>query len=221
MKKKFLLSGACLTLCLGAVVIPSGAAKAQEMGSLSYYNLTDAEYHDNYNAWKLFLEYHLNREPCQNYQAPPAGFVMRGCHVYRVESAVPVAVTETQAVTATETTTAVDTAATSYYTINFNFDKSNIRDSEKDKLAEAVREIKKYNPAIVTVSGYAGRIGTADYNQRLSERRSNTVANALVAEGINGAIIEQKAYGETHLAVPTADGVRMPANRRVVITFNH
>jgi outer membrane protein OmpA-like peptidoglycan-associated protein len=223
MKKKFLLSTSCLAL-IGAMTLSSGMAHAQqEMGTLSYYSIPESEVRDHSHEWAVFMEYQMHREQCQHYQAAPAGYVMKGCNLYREDS-----VKAVEATTRTETVTEIaepavvsQAAAISAYTIHFGFDKSNIPDSEKAALGHAAQEIKKYNPSAVTVSGYASTPGSDDYNQILSEKRAQTVAHALVDEGISNEIINQAAYGEANLAVPTPDNTRMPPNRRVVIQFNH
>ncbi|MEH3048280.1 OmpA family protein [Sphingomonas adhaesiva] len=72
----------------------------------------------------------------------------------------------------------------------------------------------------VTVVGHADRSGGEGFNQRLSRRRADAVAAALAAEGMARGAIQVRAVGERDPAVPTADGVREPANRRVAISRN-
>ncbi len=48
-------------------------------------------------------------------------------------------------------------------------------------------------------------------------RRANSVRDALVARGVKAHGISLAGRGEAEPAVPTADGVREPANRRVEI----
>jgi outer membrane protein OmpA-like peptidoglycan-associated protein len=224
MKNKFSLSTACLSLMTGFACLSGGTAHAQqEMGSLVYYGVTDAEINAHYNEWRVFLEYNLHREQCQHYQDPPAGYVMKGCNVYRVEAAAPaVSMQQTTTTVPMETITPhAGTPTVSSYTVYFDWDKSNVRPSEKAMLENAANAIQQNNPASVTVSGYTDRSGSENYNQGLSERRAQTVTNALESSyGIPDSTIHQEAYGETHTAVETADGVREQANRRVVIEFN-
>lgn len=72
----------------------------------------------------------------------------------------------------------------------------------------------------VSVIGHADRSGSEGFNQRLSRRRADAVAAALAAEGMPRAAVQVRAVGERDLAVPTPDGVREPANRRVAISRN-
>ena len=223
MKKNFLRSTSSLGL-LGAILLSGGMAHAQqEMGTLSYYEIPESEIRDHYHEWAVFMQYQMNREPCQNYQAPPAGYEMKGCDLYRKDT---VKVVEATARTETVTrivepavVSQVDSASS--YTLHFGLGKFDIPADEKAVLARVAQEIKKHTPSEVIVSGYASTLGSHANNKTLSERRAQTVAYALADMGINPEIIHQRSYGETSLEVQTADGVKMPPNRRVVIQFNH
>jgi outer membrane protein OmpA-like peptidoglycan-associated protein len=67
------------------------------------------------------------------------------------------------------------------------------------------------------VNGYADRSGTPAYNQRLGQRRAESVAAELVRDGVPRTAIDVQSFGESHPLVATADGVREPQNRRVEI----
>lgn len=220
MKKRFLLSTACLALCAG-VLLPAGKAGAQEMGSLSYYALSEAERREHYNEWRVFLEYNLRREQCQHYQEPPAGYVLKGCDVYRVGSVADIQPRAGDVVTTTTTTAVIPPEPVKTdETIYFDWDMSNIRESEKWKLENIINAIKGSNPAQVTVAGHADRSGPVDYNQELSERRASTVTDEMVMQGVSRDVITQEAHGEMAPAVPTDDGIRLQENRRAVIKYN-
>ena len=209
MSKNLLLSASIL-LGLGATVIPTTFAQAQAVGTLYYYNLPSDELRDHYVAWKNFIEYE-NREQCQHYWAPPAGYEMRGCRVYSLETVQPVKLTEE------ETPRLLPIIST--YTIYFNFDHSDVNANQKPTLDRIAAEIERYHPTQVTVSGYTDTVGTDAYNMALSQRRAKAVAQALNGEGIQNQIIDKEAYGETNLAVQTGEGVRNQDNRRVVVDF--
>lgn len=57
------------------------------------------------------------------------------------------------------------------------------------------------------------------YNKRLSMKRANAVREGLLARGVNANLLMIDSRGEDELMVPTSDGVREPANRRVEVTF--
>ena len=64
----------------------------------------------------------------------------------------------------------------------------------------------------------AHAVGAGDaYNEKLSERRSDAVREALIAAGVPAEAITTAWKGEAENAVPTADGVKEQANRRAEI----
>ncbi len=71
----------------------------------------------------------------------------------------------------------------------------------------------------LAVTGHTDTVGTAAYNQALSERRATSVKAALVADGVAAGEITTIGVGKTGLLVPTADGVREPQNRRAEIVL--
>jgi outer membrane protein OmpA-like peptidoglycan-associated protein len=70
------------------------------------------------------------------------------------------------------------------------------------------------------VIGYTDLSGSAGYNQRLSVRRANNVANALANLGVSRSDMGVAGRGENDPRVPTPPGVREPQNRRVEIGFS-
>jgi len=54
----------------------------------------------------------------------------------------------------------------------------------------------------------------------LTNRRANSIKGELIARGVPAGIITTGGAGENDLLVATQDGIREPANRRGVITFN-
>jgi OOP family OmpA-OmpF porin len=77
----------------------------------------------------------------------------------------------------------------------------------------AAREISS-----VGVAGATDRSGDDQYNMGLSFRRAQTVRDFLIARGVPANLITIQAYGENRLLAETADGVREPQNRHVVVT---
>ncbi|HYM02518.1 MAG TPA: OmpA family protein [Stellaceae bacterium] len=106
------------------------------------------------------------------------------------------------------------------YNIFFDFDKSNLSPEGRrivDKAAETVRSDKNFRIALV---GKADLSGTDPYNMALSQRRADTVREALLADGITRERIDESWVGEREPPVPTADGVREPRNRVVTVALH-
>ncbi len=79
----------------------------------------------------------------------------------------------------------------------FSFDKSGVRSDQRSKLDEFVASLKGTQYDSISVIGYADRIGTEEYNQKLSERRANAAKNYLVHEGIPAGKINAEGRGES------------------------
>ena len=79
----------------------------------------------------------------------------------------------------------------------FSFDKSVVRSDQRSKLNELVASLKGTQYDSVSVIGYADRIGTNEYNQKLSERRANAVKTYLVHQGIPAGKINAEGRGES------------------------
>jgi OmpA-OmpF porin, OOP family len=105
------------------------------------------------------------------------------------------------------------------YLVFFDWDRSNLTDRARQIIAEAANNSRAARATRIEVAGHADRSGSAQYNQRLSQRRADVVAAELVRNGVNRSDIGVSAYGESRPLVPTADGVREPQNRRVEIVL--
>ncbi|WP_292065574.1 OmpA family protein [Brevundimonas sp. UBA7664] len=106
------------------------------------------------------------------------------------------------------------------FVVYFDWDRSDLTAEASSVVTQAANYAKSGRPTRILVVGHADTSGSAAYNVGLSNRRARTVADALVAQGVNGGAISLDGKGETALARPTADGVREPLNRRATIGIN-
>jgi OOP family OmpA-OmpF porin len=103
------------------------------------------------------------------------------------------------------------------YVAYFDFNKSNINPEAAQVLDKVIAAAKKSGSASVSVTGYADRVGSEDYNLKLSLRRADSARDYLIKGGIPADQITVSGRGEADPAVPTADNVKEPRNRRVEI----
>uniref|UniRef100_UPI0026088494 OmpA family protein n=1 Tax=uncultured Brevundimonas sp. TaxID=213418 RepID=UPI0026088494 len=106
------------------------------------------------------------------------------------------------------------------FVVYFDWDRSDLTTEASQVVSQAANYARSGRPTRILIVGHADTSGSAAYNVGLSNRRSRTVADALVAQGVNGGVISLDGKGETALARPTADGVREPLNRRATIGIN-
>jgi outer membrane protein OmpA-like peptidoglycan-associated protein len=109
--------------------------------------------------------------------------------------------------------------ATRTYIVFFDWDRADLTPRARDIVAEAVRASARIAHTRIEVAGNADRTGTESYNQALSLRRAEAVAEEMQRWGVPRSVIDIRAYGDTRPLVPTAAGVREPQNRRVEIVY--
>jgi outer membrane protein OmpA-like peptidoglycan-associated protein len=105
------------------------------------------------------------------------------------------------------------------FLVFFDWDRDTITPQGHAILVQAANAYKSGAPVQIQVTGYTDRSGSPGYNQRLSERRANNVANALAGMGVPHNQMAVSGRGENDNRVPTAPGVREPQNRRVEIVM--
>ena len=105
-----------------------------------------------------------------------------------------------------------------FYTVFFGWDRDDINPVAQ-LVIDSIVEDWRGAPEALQLVGHADRSGAADYNQRLSERRVQSVTKGLLSQGIEADRVTGAGRGESDPLVPTPDGVREPQNRRVVVTI--
>jgi outer membrane protein OmpA-like peptidoglycan-associated protein len=103
------------------------------------------------------------------------------------------------------------------FLVFFEFDHSELTGDGVAVVRKAAEALLSGRYVRLEVTGYADRAGSEDYNLDLSQRRAETVATALVMNGVPAAAIRVGFRGEADPLVPTADGVREAQNRRAEI----
>ena len=101
----------------------------------------------------------------------------------------------------------------------FDFNKYTIKFSNNnvlDRLTEIIKDNKKYNIQIV---GYTDNVGEIEYNQNLSEKRSETIFNILVQKGVNSERMSFVGKGEENPVAENTTDINRNKNRRVEIIF--
>ena len=105
------------------------------------------------------------------------------------------------------------------YTILFDFDSDAITSTAQADIDRIAADFAAHSPSRVNLAGHTDRAGADDYNIDLSQRRADSVEAALVAKGVSAGAISKSRFGESQPRVPTPDGQREAANRRVEVSF--
>ena len=103
------------------------------------------------------------------------------------------------------------------YLVFFDWDKATLTDRARQIIKDAADNSSHVQYTRIEVNGYTDTSGSPQYNMGLSIRRANAVKAELIKDGVPANAITTQGFGETHLLVPTGQGVREPQNRRVEI----
>jgi peptidoglycan-associated lipoprotein len=87
-------------------------------------------------------------------------------------------------------------ATLSLNTIYFDYDRSDVRPDQRERIAENARTLES-NPDInVVIEGHCDERGTNEYNMALGQRRANSVLRYLINYGIDPDRLSTVSYGE-------------------------
>jgi OOP family OmpA-OmpF porin len=99
----------------------------------------------------------------------------------------------------------------------FDFDKAVLRPEGKAKLDDVVSKLNQIALEVIIAVGHTDRIGSDRYNQKLSERRAQSVKDYLIGKGVEPNRIYTEGKGE---AQPKTTGCNMKPesgkNRKLV-----
>lgn len=95
--------------------------------------------------------------------------------------------------------------------------KDEFTDESKAQVDKVLADIAQRPVPDVLVVGHTDALGSDQINDALGLRRAETVRAALIARGVPAADVQAISRGKRAPAIPTADGVVEPRNRRVEI----
>jgi peptidoglycan-associated lipoprotein len=99
-------------------------------------------------------------------------------------------------------------------TVYFDFDKSDVKASEREKLKSAKEYLDKNPTHRLLLEGHADWRGTSEYNLSLGDRRANAAKKYLLSLGVAAAKLETLSKGSLE-AAKNADDATMAKDRRV------
>ena len=80
--------------------------------------------------------------------------------------------------------------------IHFDFDKSDIRETDRPILNRNAEVLKRFDFLKVTIEGHCDDRGTVEYNLALGERRAKAAFDYLVSLGVTGERMKTVSYGK-------------------------
>ncbi|MFC0151571.1 OmpA family protein [Sphingobium scionense] len=104
--------------------------------------------------------------------------------------------------------------------ITFAFNDASVQPQFRPTLDEVASILSQYPKTYIDVYGHTDSDGSDAYNQTLSERRAQSVANYLSSHGVQSARIATRGFGESQPIASNATEEGKASNRRVEIKIS-
>lgn len=101
--------------------------------------------------------------------------------------------------------------------VTFDVGSATLKPGFRTTLNDVAGSLVQYPNSLIDVYGHTDSTGSDSFNQGLSERRAQTVANYLTSQGVNTARIRWQGFGETMPVADNSTEEGRRVNRRVEI----
>lgn len=102
----------------------------------------------------------------------------------------------------------------------FAFDSAKLTDAGKASIDPVIVGSRNLNDVQISLFGHADSRGNADYNQKLSERRAQSVADYMVSKGVAASTLSAFGRGETEPVASNTTSAGRAQNRRVDVSLS-
>jgi outer membrane protein OmpA-like peptidoglycan-associated protein len=103
----------------------------------------------------------------------------------------------------------------------FEFDRYTLTSEARRTTEDIARAISEVQSRDISVEGHTDSLGTAEYNQRLSESRARAVADQLVSSGVPRHDLSVRGKGERDPIASNSNEAGRQRNRRVEIIIEN
>lgn len=103
--------------------------------------------------------------------------------------------------------------------ILFDVDKSNLGQTAQNNIQDLAKILNKYKDTNILIEGHTDSDGSEEYNQKLSERRAESVSDFLKNLNVQSSRLTSKGYGETQPVATNETSGGKQQNRRVDIAI--
>jgi outer membrane protein OmpA-like peptidoglycan-associated protein len=101
----------------------------------------------------------------------------------------------------------------------FAFDSDQILPAAGTNLTELAKSLNRYPDSQLLIVGHTDNVGDNSYNQRLSERRSNSAATYLAGQGVARTRLAASGKGESEPVATNDTDAGRQKNRRVEVAI--
>ncbi|OOE34372.1 hypothetical protein BZG04_02765 [Salinivibrio kushneri] len=101
--------------------------------------------------------------------------------------------------------------------VQFATASAQVREEQYADIRRLADFMRRYPKARVTIEGHASKVGNAEYNMALSQRRAEAIANVLVTQFyIDKNRVDAQGFGETQPLIDDESDRANEQNRRVI-----
>jgi outer membrane protein OmpA-like peptidoglycan-associated protein len=97
----------------------------------------------------------------------------------------------------------------------FDVDRATLKPGAREKLARVAGILASHPDLHIEIEGHTDSTGSDDYNQRLSERRAESVRAYLVEQHVAPAVVGTAGFGESRPVATNGTAAGRQQNRRV------
>lgn len=102
----------------------------------------------------------------------------------------------------------------------FDLNEADLKSAGEKTVGRLAQFMREYENRRVRIEGYTDSTGADAYNQKLSERRANSVRDALINQGISSRRVETRGYGKQYPVAGNDSSSGRQQNRRVEIVIS-
>jgi len=101
--------------------------------------------------------------------------------------------------------------------ITFDTNRADVKPQFQPVLGQLAQSIQQYPGTVVQVEGHTDSVGSASYNQTLSENRAGAVRSYLLQRGVDANRLAAVGYGLTRPVADNSTAAGRAQNRRVEV----
>lgn len=103
----------------------------------------------------------------------------------------------------------------------FEFGRAEIKPTAQNAIGKLANYLKQHPDRRVLIEGFTDSVGSDQANLTLSQRRSQAVADALRAQGVDAARVDTRGYGEAYPVASNGSTADRALNRRVEVYISN
>lgn len=103
----------------------------------------------------------------------------------------------------------------------FQFGRADLTPSAFDAVGEIARIAARARGRQISVEGHTDSVGSPEFNQRLSQQRARSVADALVSSGVVASLVRTRGFGEDRPVASNGSDEGRRRNRRVEVILEN